>query len=644
MRKQFLIWLVLLSSLVFSSFANAATLNFKVSTTFAPPTATPLIKVTVSGVEVFNQRSAGFSIPINTTGHVKIDIVELEQFQVLDAWSGVCAGITQGGCEFDAGQDVAYSAGIQVRNLFGTVRFTSSSIDEVRAPAEVGLTILSGVGDVGSTFTRNVIQPCCNTVQLLIGQYVLKAEPTASSGNCFQSSTAKTFNVVVQEAQETLLNLQYKADRCALAVNLLEPFHGSVKSTPSGIDCPSGPIAPDSASPCAAFFAFKSKVKLEAIPDTGFVFAGWASGCVTLEPTCEVSAVPQGAKTAVFTPAVPTFAIADLGIVTSSFLAEDAGGGRVKISFSVKNNGSDAASGVRMEIFPTVFGLFSEIPVILSDGGACNSSSDCLWFVGELVAGQSKTVSFTAATTKTEFALKACTLSTTQDPDQSNNCASGTASLGGTPPPLGNVTAALGSSNPIAKTVLKGSSNVAALQVLVTPPVGSSVTDFALAGLTLQVSGTGNDASDITAVKLFPDNNGNGLVDAGEDALQISSGAFTANDGTLNLSFAPTGILAGRNYLVALDFSSSLAMNQFGISLGGVFLLAGIGFSRRRRFALGFLGLGLTVMLVSCPGDTPAPEIRTYKLSLIAINVQKAGSSSIVSGVPLSGAILSVEK
>jgi hypothetical protein len=125
MRKQFLIWLAILSSLLFSSFANAATLSFTVSTTFAPPTAIPLIKVTVSGVEVFNQRSAGFSIPINTTGRVVIQIVELEQFQVLEGWSGECAGITRGGCEFDAGQDVGYSAGIQVRNLFGTVRFTS---------------------------------------------------------------------------------------------------------------------------------------------------------------------------------------------------------------------------------------------------------------------------------------------------------------------------------------------------------------------------------------------------------------------------------------------------------------------------------------------------------------------------------------
>jgi hypothetical protein len=170
------------------------------------------------------------------------------------------------------------------------------------------------------------------------------------------------------------------------------------------------------------------------------------------------------------------------------------------------------------------------------------------------------------------------------------------------------------------------------------------VTDFALAGLTLQASGTGNDASDITAVKLFPDNNGNGIVDAGEDALQISSGAFTANDGTLNLSFTPTGILAGRNYLVALDFSSVIAMNHFGISLGGMFVLLGIGLSSRRKFGLGLLGLGLALMLVSCPGGPTPLETRTYKLSLTAINVQKAGSSATVTGLPLAGNEISVQK
>ncbi len=81
-----------------------------------------------------------------------------------------------------------------------------------------------------------------------------------------------------------------------------------------------------------------------------------------------------------------------------------------------------------------------------------------------------------------------------------------------------------------------------------------------------------------------------------------------------------------------------------GTSLGGALMLVGIGFSRRRKFGLGLLALGLTVTLVACPGDTPAPERRTYKLSLTAIGIQKAGSGATVSGLPLSGAIISVEK
>jgi hypothetical protein len=50
------------------------------------------------------------------------------------------------------------------------------------------------------------------------------------------------------------------------------------------------------------------------------------------------------------------------------------------------------------------------------------------------------------------------------------------------------------------------------------------------------------------------------------------------------------------------------------------------------------------VALVSCPGGSTTPETRTYKLTLTTINIQKAGSSATVTGLPLVGTEISVEK
>jgi uncharacterized repeat protein (TIGR01451 family) len=333
----------------------------------------------------------------------------------------------------------------------------------------------------------------------------------------------------------------------------------------------------------------------------------------------------------------PTSTSADLELTQLAVNTAITQGSSLSLTLTVKNNGADAASSVVLNnSLPDNFAAISFVP---SQGSCAGTSCN----LGDLASGSSATVTFSAipALGLSTYTNTASVSSGITDPVTGNNTSSLTFTIVGDAPP---VTVSLGSSDPGAKTVLKGSVNVAALQVLVTPPAGSSVTDYALAGMTLDASGTGNDASDITAVKLFPDNNGNGLVDAGEDTLQISSGTFTTNDGTLNLSFAPTGILAGRNYLIALDFNSVIAMNQFGMTFGSAFLLAGIGFSRRRKFALDLLALGLMVTLIGCPGGSTAPETRSYKLSLTAIKVQKAGSSATVSGLPLSGAVLSVKK
>ncbi len=75
-----------------------------------------------------------------------------------------------------------------------------------------------------------------------------------------------------------------------------------------------------------------------------------------------------------------------------------------------------------------------------------------------------------------------------------------------------------------------------------------------LSGITLKASGSGNDAADLSAVKLWVDANGNGRVDAGET--QVGGGVFGSDDGTLDLQLdAPYALPAGdTDFIVTYDF------------------------------------------------------------------------------------------
>ena len=76
--------------------------------------------------------------------------------------------------------------------------------------------------------------------------------------------------------------------------------------------------------------------------------------------------------------------------------------------------------------------------------------------------------------------------------------------------------------------------------------------------LTLHASGSGNDATDIAAVKLWLDRNGDGAVDAGDTLL--ASGRFGADDGDVTLASHAVGSLEqfqSVRLLVTCDLSAS---------------------------------------------------------------------------------------
>ena len=79
-----------------------------------------------------------------------------------------------------------------------------------------------------------------------------------------------------------------------------------------------------------------------------------------------------------------------------------------------------------------------------------------------------------------------------------------------------------------------------------------------MAQLPLDASGSGNDATDVTAVRLWWDVNADGAVDAGDSLL--SSAVFSADDGALDLATGTAGQLEQLNpvyLLVTLDLSNA---------------------------------------------------------------------------------------
>jgi|GEM_PF-5319311 len=100
------------------------------------------------------------------------------------------------------------------------------------------------------------------------------------------------------------------------------------------------------------------------------------------------------------------------------------------------------------------------------------------------------------------------------------------------------------------KTVASGETNVVMLRFSLT----SNTSDVVLNTLTLDASGTGNDATDVTAVRGWLDRNGNGAVDAGDT--EIASGSFAENNDSLTLTLAaPLMLDAGTtDFIVTYDY------------------------------------------------------------------------------------------
>ncbi len=100
------------------------------------------------------------------------------------------------------------------------------------------------------------------------------------------------------------------------------------------------------------------------------------------------------------------------------------------------------------------------------------------------------------------------------------------------------------------KAVTTGQTDVVMLRFL----LNSNSSDVVLNDLTLLASGSGNDSSDIWAVRVWADSNGDGVIDSGD--VMIGDGSYSADNGTLNLQMiSPYRLDAGDNdFIVSYDF------------------------------------------------------------------------------------------
>ena len=98
--------------------------------------------------------------------------------------------------------------------------------------------------------------------------------------------------------------------------------------------------------------------------------------------------------------------------------------------------------------------------------------------------------------------------------------------------------------------VATGQTNVPIVRFRLNSNSGST----GLASITLQASGSGNDARDVNDVTLWADLDGDGTVSSGD--VELGTGRYAADDGTLVLSMtADFSIPSGNSdYLVTYDF------------------------------------------------------------------------------------------
>lgn len=319
MRKQFLIWLVVISSLLFSGGVQAARLEVFLGGTFQNIFGSVEEFVEVSPVVAGTNSKCSlgsicvFTVPNGTTITIKLTLTLAAQEFL--GWTDPLVGVDAnkvciGGngliCTFDTGQDTTYFAKANVATAFGTLEITFDQGTAFRKPnsAEVDVQYL-GWNDP-TVFTISVLSEGRQFSPFLSGPWKIVAVRAADT-ECALVSGQTTSGFEVQKTGITPLVVRFKPDRCGVVARVNGATGGQISSSPEGIT--------GCTDLCDAVFQFGSSVTLTATPNAGFVFDRWSSGERTSSISISVTQVKQ-TRTAFFVQ--PTSNSADLELTQSA--------------------------------------------------------------------------------------------------------------------------------------------------------------------------------------------------------------------------------------------------------------------------------------------------------------------------------------
>ncbi|MBV5309383.1 choice-of-anchor Q domain-containing protein [Chromatium okenii] len=194
-----------------------------------------------------------------------------------------------------------------------------------------------------------------------------------SGGGCSGTGICEVNMTAAQTVEATFII----AASATYSLSINKSGNGTVTSNPSGIKCGTG-------SACAAKFASNKVVTLIAKPDTGATFVSW-SGCVALTTNpliCRVTMSNNKTVTATFGTKNTAATAADVRVMSIVISpVSPAANSNFTAAITVKNAGNIKSDGGYLDVWADQATLQT-----------CKAASDTWEEVGQLAAGESKTI------------------------------------------------------------------------------------------------------------------------------------------------------------------------------------------------------------------------------------------------------------
>ncbi len=589
---------------------------------------------------------------------------------VFAGWSGDCTG-TGSTCTIT--MNAAKNVSATFNNsapIKGSLNITLAGLPS-GSSATLNLTRPDGVTQAQTLATGTAI----NLSDVDPGLYTVVA-PNITVGTTTYSAATKTGTVPTNGGSATI-NIVYAAVAPQqFSLSVTNPGGGTITSTPAGINC---------STTCTTSFAAGTSVTLTATPTPGtfYVFNLWQGECDGAGPSCTIIMNGNKNTSVDFIENIPptsfTLNVGGLPAGTNA---------NVVITNPSGSNSLEVITAGSGKTYPDPsIGSYTFTPQNVVVGSTTYSAAAQST---SLAVGDTKTITIRyASTSAIQHALTVsktgagtissapaaidcgttCTADFSENTILSLNATPATGSTftswGGACTGAGTCTVTMNAAKTVTATFTTSTTN-ASLNISKNMGLAATSTtqkassnNLALAfnaalgtsagtlqSVTLNATGTGNDAQDMTNIKLHLDANSNGILDAGDTVL--AQGKFASNDGQTTLTLnTPQSLAANSNtkFLLTADFNSSLASTLGTIAFGSASLLL-LGFGRSRKFAIALAALGLATALTACPQTPPpAQQTLTYQISLTSLNAKDAGGASInASGLAIAGTVISVAK